>query len=103
MHAKTQMTIARRPLIRALPPGAGGLALGGCATALDVTLAGRFLCSTRRPRCPPGDLSSLMTPTLTDNSPEPIRAASAATPIAQRAAPLQTRADPPQATRRGQA
>ena len=39
MHAKTQMTIARRALIHALPPGAGGLALGGCATALDVTLA----------------------------------------------------------------
>jgi len=38
MH-KTQMTIARRPLIRALPPGADGLALGGCATALDGTLA----------------------------------------------------------------
>lgn len=33
MHADPQMTIARRPLIRALPLGAGGLALGGCATA----------------------------------------------------------------------
>jgi endo-1,4-beta-xylanase len=33
MHAKPEMTITRRPLIRALALGAGGLALGGCATA----------------------------------------------------------------------
>jgi len=35
------MPISRRPLIRALALGAGGLALGGYATAAGAALAGQ--------------------------------------------------------------